>query len=258
MRAVNLIPADQRRAQGAAGKSGGGVYGLLGVLALVVVALAASTIMSRHVADREAQADRLEAQAQAAKAKAGALASYKQFNELVKSRSAQVQALAATRFDWGSSLQQVSRVIPSDVALTQLAATTAPGAGPGGSVSLRSALENPAIELIGCAPSQSRVALLMARLRRLEGVERVSVASSGKTEQTASAPAESGVSEDSGAQGCQTSDQVPQFQIVVFFGAEQAVTATTGATPGTVKAAVETLNGANPTTTTPAPATPGS
>jgi Tfp pilus assembly protein PilN len=251
VRAVNLIPADQRRASGSAGKSGGGVYVLLGGLALVVVCLAALTITNRQVADRTAQADRLEARAQAAQAKAGALGSYKQFSDLVKARSASVHTLTATRFDWGASLEQVSRVIPSDVSLTQLVATVAPNQGAGGAVSLRSALQNPAIELVGCAPSQSRVALLMARLRRLEGVQRVSVASSGKSEGSPGA-----ASTSSGSGGCQTTDQVPQFQMVVFFGTPQA--GTSSATNG-IQATIDAINGGTAgTTTTPAPAAPGS
>ena len=192
MRAVNLIPADQRRASGGAGKSGGGVYALLGVLALIVACVAALTITSRQVADRTAEADRLDAQAQVAQAKAGNLAAYKTFNDLVKQRTAGVQTLAATRFNWGETLDQVSRVVPSDVSLTQLAASTAPGVGVGGTVSLRTALANPAIELIGCAPSHRRVALLMARLRRIEGVQRVSVANAAKSEGSSGGNASAG------------------------------------------------------------------
>jgi Tfp pilus assembly protein PilN len=254
MRAVNLIPADQRRASGAAGKSGGGVYALLGVLALVVAAVAALTLTNTSVADNQAKADRLEAQAQVAEAKAGNLASYKQFNDLVKTRSAGVQALAATRFDWGATFEQVSRVIPDDVSLTQLVATTAPGQGAAGVVSLRSALQNPAVELVGCAPSQSRVALLMARLRRLEGVQRVSVANSGKSDEGGKAAAGA---EGTTSTGCQISDKVPQFQIVVFFGAPQAAAAQ-GSTTG-IQSTIKALNeGTAGTTTTPAPAAPGS
>jgi Tfp pilus assembly protein PilN len=251
MRAVNLIPADQRRSSGAAGKSGGVVYALLGALALGVVFLAALTITNRQVADRTAEAGRLEAQAQSAQARAGALASYKQFHELVSTRAAGVGALSATRFDWGASLKDVSRVIPRDVSLTQLAATVAPGQGAGGGVALRSALQNPAIELIGCAPSQSRVALLMARLRRLQGVERVSVASSGKAEAATAAGA--------GSTGCQTSDQVPQFQMVVFFGTPHPAQSAAATPASSIKAAIDTVNGGTGgTTTTPAPAAPGS
>ncbi len=179
MKAVNLIPADQRRSSNAAGKSGGAVYVLLGGLAIVVAMVAALTMTKHSIAENTAKADALDAQAQIATAKVGNLAAYKQFNEVVKTRAAGVKTLAATRIDWGETFEQVSRVVPSDVSLTQLVASTAPGQG-GGSVSLRGALSNPAIEIVGCAPSQSRVALLMARLRRLEGVQRVSVASSSK------------------------------------------------------------------------------
>lgn len=255
MKAVNLIPADQLRAAGAAGRSGGGVYMLLGGLALVVAAVAALTLTNRSVADNVAKADRLEAQAQAAQAQAGNLISFKTFNEQVKTRSSAVQALAATRFDWGGTFEQVSRVIPSDVSLTQLSASTAPGQG-GGTVQLRSALQNPAIEIVGCAPSQARVALLMARLRRIEGVQRVTVANSGKSDDKTSDAASSSESTDTST-GCQTTDEVPQFQMVVFFGTPQAVAAPSS--PTGAKGAIQTLNeGTAGTTTTPAPATPGS
>jgi Tfp pilus assembly protein PilN len=253
MRAVNLIPAEQRRASGAAGKSGGAVYALLGALAVGLVFVAVLTISNRQVADEQAKADRLEARAQVAQAKAGSLASYTQFDAVVKTRSASVNALAATRFDWGAKLTQVSRVIPADVSLTQLSASTAPGQGAGGAVSLRSALQNPAIELVGCAPNQARVALLMTRLRRLEGVQRVSVASSDKSEGSAGAASSGG---SAGSGGCQTSDEIPQFQMVAFFGAAQAPASAAAAAAGTTQAAIDTLKGG--TTTTPAPAIPGS
>ena len=249
MKAVNLIPADQRRSSSAAGKSGGAVYVLLGGLAIVVAMVAALTLTNRSIADNTAKADALDAQAQVATAKVGNLAAYKQFNEVVKTRATGVKTLAATRIDWGETFEQVSRVVPADVSLTQLVASTAPGQG-GGSVSLRSALSNPAIEIVGCAPSQSRVALLMARLRRLEGVQRVSVASSGK--QDGSASASKSDSGDSGSGGCQIDDQIPQFQMVVFFGTPQASAAST--TASGIQGAIKTLNeGTAGTTATPAP-----
>ena len=253
MKAVNLIPAEQRRASGAAGKSGGAAYILLGGLAIVVAMVAVLTLTNRSLSDKQASAASLETQAQAATAKAGNLAAYKDFNQLVQTRSVAVKSLAATRIDWGETLEQVSRVIPADVSLTQLVASSGPGLG-GGTVMLRSALTNPAIEIVGCAPSQSRVALLMARLRRLEGVQRVSVASSNKQDQASASQSDSG---DSGSNGCQTTDQVPQFQMVAFFGTPQATTTQAG-TSG-IQGAIKTLNeGTAGTTSTPAPATPGS
>jgi Tfp pilus assembly protein PilN len=248
MRAVNLIPADQRRASGAAGKSGGGVYFLLGGLAVIVACVAALTLTNKQVADKQATADKLEAQAQDSQAKAGSLSSYKSFNALVAQRTTAVESLAATRFDWGTTFTQVSRVIPSDVSLTDMTATIAPGQGASGNVALRSSLQNPAIELTGCAPSQARVALLMARLRRLEGVERVSVASSGKADNgNASSSSESSTD----GPGCQITDEIPQFQMVVFFGTPTATSTAATTTPaGSVKAAIDTINGGTSGTTT--------
>jgi len=253
MKAVNLIPADQRRSSGGAGKSGGAVYVLLGGLAIVVAMVAMLTLTNRSVADKTAEATSLEAQADVATAKVGNLASYQQFNEVVKTRAAGVKTLASTRIDWGRTFEQVSRVVPADVSLTQLVASSAPGQG-GGTVSLRSALANPAIEIVGCAPSQSRVALLMARLRRLEGVQRVSVAASDKQDSSSgAASSQSDGGSGGSAAGCQTDDQVPQFQMVVFFGTPQA--AATESSASGVKGAIQTLNeGTSGTTTT----TPGS
>jgi Tfp pilus assembly protein PilN len=228
MRAVNLIPADERRAAGGAGKSGGAVYVLLAAVALIVAMVAALTMTNRQIADETADADRFEAQASAAQARAGSLATYKQFDQLVVTRSASVRALAATRFDWHTSLEQVSRVVPSDVSLTQLTATVAPGSAAAVIVPLRNALSNPAIELVGCAPSQARVALLMARLRRLEGIQRVTLQTSAKPDGGAS----DGTSSSGGAtpNGCQKTAQTPQFGIVAFFDASRsAATATTAA-----------------------------
>jgi Tfp pilus assembly protein PilN len=249
VKAVNLIPADQRGGANRAGRTGGGVYVALGLLAVVVIAFAALTVTSKHVSDKQAEATRLETQAQAAQAKAGALASYKAFNAVTKTRSESVRTLAATRIDWGKALEQVSEVLPHDVSLTGLAASTLPGAATGGAnVPLRSKLNDPAIEMTGCAPSQARVALLMARLRRLEGVERVSLSSSEKTDDTAGSSA---ATTDSGSAGGSSdgkctagSDQIPEFALVVFLTPVSAATSsgTSGPAAGTAAAAIQTIN----------------
>ena len=94
----------------------------------------------------------------------------------------------------------------------------------------------------------------MARLRRIEGVQRVSVASSDKLDQAASGTSDSA---GDGSNGCQTTAEVPQFQMVVFFGAPQAA-ASQDKRSG-IQGAIQTLNeGTAGTTSTPAPATPGS
>jgi hypothetical protein len=97
------------------------------------------------------------------------------------------------------------------------------------------------------------VALLMARLRRLEGVQRVTVANAAKAEGDA-AGAQSG---EGTSGGCQTTDQVPQFQMVVFFGTPQA--SQSGSAKNGIQSTIDAINaGTAGTTTTPAPAAPGS
>jgi Tfp pilus assembly protein PilN len=252
MRAVNLIPAEQRKGSNAGGKSGGAAYALLGALALAVALFAAHTVTNGKVRDKVAQADAVEAQATAVEAKAGRLASYQQFTKVVQERTATVQGLAAARFDWGRTLEQVSQVVPSDVALTQMQAS-GPGTG-GDLVSARSALSNPAIEMLGCAPSQARVALLMARLRRIEGVQRVALASSEKADGSASSDAAQSSESVDATGGCQTSDQVPQFGLVVFFGTPTAATTAASGSSATQSTAFEALKSTGSSTST----TPGS
>jgi Tfp pilus assembly protein PilN len=277
MKSVNLIPVGERTTTRNIGKSGGAVYALLGVLGIALIAIAALTISSRQVTEREAQAASLEAQAQAAQSQAGAMASYKQFAALATSRTKTIRDLAATRADWGRTLDQVSQVVPADVALSKLG-VTATSATQGAGIALRTALTNPAVELLGCAPSQARVALLMARLRRIDGVVRVSVSTSDKS--TAKATASNGATADSGSTGnadCTGgSDQRPQFQIVAFLSPLPGLATTGAATPTTatqdaIGAAKDTTLGTTtPTTattppaatttptTTPAPAASGS
>ena len=130
MRAVNLIPADQRALRPTPPARAAAPSTSCSALSAIVVAMVAALTLTKHsIAENTAKADALDAQAQIATAKVGNLAAYKQFNEVVKTRAAGVKTLAATRFDWGETFEQVSRVVPSDVSLTQLVASTAPGPG---------------------------------------------------------------------------------------------------------------------------------
>jgi Tfp pilus assembly protein PilN len=271
MKAVNLIPADQRSTARNVGKSGGAVYALLGVLGIAVIGLASFSLSGRQATERQAQATVLEAQAQTALTQAGALASYKEFAALATARSTSVRDLAATREDWGRTLEQMSQVIPSDVSLSTVGLTTSPSTQ-GAGVALRSAMVNPAVELLGCAPSQARVALLMARLRRIDGVVHVSVSTSDKSA-AAAATTQTSDSESQAGDCTGGSDQHPEFQMVAFLdqGKVPTVASTTAlsSTQSAVAVAKDTTLGtttttptpaatATPTATTPAPAASGS
>ena len=117
MKAVNLIPAEERRTPGGSG-SGLGSYILLGVLALVVALSALYTISNRTISDRRHELADVQARAQATSAEAQALQAYTSFTTLRQKRSETVRSLAASRFDWSKALHEVARTIPSNAWLT--------------------------------------------------------------------------------------------------------------------------------------------
>lgn len=198
MRAVNLIPAEQRSgAGGLAGRSGGAAY----ILVAVIAGLAALAVLygtARHeVSSREGEAKTLTAEAAKASAEAEKLAPYTKFVTLRDERVKAVQDLADTRFDWAHSMHELGRVLPTDVSLTSVSGTvggagestaaptaTTPAAGASTAASVTSATPTgavPTFTLSGCTTSQSEVALTMDRLRLMDGVKEVSLQSSSKS-----------------------------------------------------------------------------
>lgn len=264
MRAVNLIPSDQQRgAGGAAGKSGGGAYILLGALALIVVLAASYVVAGKSVTDKKAKLADISQQATAAEAKAASLTSYTKFASIRAKRVETVSQLAASRFDWAHALREVSRVLPENAWLTTLTATTSPSVSVGsGSGALRSTLDVPAIQLQGCTTSQASVAKLIARLRLIDGVQRVSLEDSTKGQESANSVTT--VSDAaSGSGDCRGGHaKYPVFNVDVFFVPNGAAVSTTAGTATTAAATSPvpgstTAPGTTASTTTPASSVTG-
>jgi Tfp pilus assembly protein PilN len=243
MRAVNLLPGDQRRTGGSGG--GYGAYIVLGALAALVIAVGVYVSTSNQVTSNRGKLAQTEQEANSLQQQAAAFKPYKEFATLSQARVQTVSELAKSRFDWERVMRQLARALPGDVWLTSVVGTVKPGvtldgAADSGTGSLRSSLPLPAIELVGCTESQSAVSRVMARLRTLNGVERVSLAASEK-----SAAAGGGATSDSAgasATDCRNGSSVfPQFQMVVFFKAPKvAPDATTGAQGAAAGAPVST------------------
>ncbi len=221
MKAVNLIPRDAakgpRRAgvAGVAGTDGSiGAYVVLAVLAVVAVMGIANALANRQLSDKQAQLALVEREAQSAEAKAASLASETEAIALRKARTDTVGALLKGRFNWSHSLREVARVVPRDVSLTSLVGTVTPDSAVagGGGGTLRAALPVPAIDLIGCAKSHTHVSKLLARLRGIDGVQRVSLASSEKSDAATASDTD-----------CRGTDQMPQFQLTVFYEAPEGI-----------------------------------
>ena len=221
MRAVNLIPAEGSQRAGGAGSGGIGAYVVLAVLAVAVAMAGANALADRAITSKQAELAQAESQAQRAEAKAASLKSYEDAAAQRKARVATINGLLEGRFDWSQSLREVGRAVPQDMSLTSLVGTVTPDTAVegGGTAPLRSALRVPAIDVIGCAKSHGDVAKLQRRLRSIGGVQRVSLASSVKSDAASLNDTD-----------CRATDKMPQFQMTVFYEAPEGIVPAVDAT----------------------------
>jgi Tfp pilus assembly protein PilN len=196
--------------------------------------MAAHTLSGRQIDTKQAELTAVERRLADQQSAAARLEGYEQFAALRERRVQTVASIAGSRFDWSHSLRELSRVTTDEAWLTAVTGTVSPGVslGGGGAGGLRAALPLPALELSGCTVSQDAVARMMSRLRQVDGVERVSLASS---EKAAAGAAGGGPGGD-----CRMgSAKYPQFQMVVFLSAPTPATtpgaASASATPAAAK-----------------------
>jgi Tfp pilus assembly protein PilN len=234
VRPVNLIPKDERRGDRAAMRTGAFSYVLLGGLAVAVLALAVLTLTSKQISDRKTEVAQLQQQEQAAQAKALSLEAFTQFRAAQDKRAGTIVSLAQSRFDWQRVLSEFARVIPSDVWFTNLAGTVDPSVSVtnGPDLQTRDAALGPALEMQGCAASQDAVAGLIANLQEIDGVTRVGLESSERSDEAQGATTASPTTTDSAAVNtdCRTRDFITQFKIVAAFD-EVPTPATASSTP---------------------------
>jgi Tfp pilus assembly protein PilN len=229
MKAVNLIPADERR--GASAGSGLASYIVLAVLALVVAMSAAYTLANRSLHDKRNELASLQERTRAYQDKAQMLDSYTAFSGLRQKRSETVRSLASSRFDWSRTLHEVARTIPANAWLTSMRGTVSPNAAVQGGTNdpLRTSIATPALEIVGCTTSQDQVAAVISSLRRIDGVQHVSLSSSAKTDDsTGNGGGGGGGANDDCRHG---STRFPEFSMTLFFAAPTGTSTTTGSTP---------------------------
>jgi Tfp pilus assembly protein PilN len=261
VRAVNLLPPDLRgasrasaeRVAGPESTGGAGPFVVLGVLAACLAGATGYVLTTNDVKQRQAELADVSVRQQALAGQAAKLKPYADFDALAKARVQTVRDLAGSRFDWEQVLSDLSRAVPSDVTLKSLSgdvSTDTGGAGSGGG-SLRGAIAAPAITLTGCAPGQTQVARLMARLHDVDGVTRVSLSKSDAEKVATTSDADVSPTQARNAAPCGTGKR-PAFEVIAFF--ENV--------PAAVSAAPATASGAAAATPTPTPgatatATPG-
>ena len=216
MRPVNLIPLDQRRGEDAPVRTGPLAYIFIGFLVVVLGAVIATVMLGNSVESKRSEASSLEAQAAESQARVQALSPYVSFQQLRDARVQTVGSLARSRFDWERVIREVTKLIPKGVWLQNMTGTVKPDVAVENSagVSLRAAIPGPALELKGCARSQTDIARLIAAVNDVDGVTRVGATNGTK------AQASSGDSGDAEGAGNSTDScpaSSPAFQLVAAF-----------------------------------------
>ncbi|MHB8241702.1 MAG: hypothetical protein ACYDHN_06895 [Solirubrobacteraceae bacterium] len=245
MRAVNLIPAEQRGGGSVgAGRSGGGAYAVLGLLAGLAILALIYGMAHHQVSSRRAQAAALSTQAQQAQEAASRLAPFTSFIALREERTQAVSQLVNSRFDWAHAFHELGRVLPTQISIssfdgsvgsagtTTTTTTPAAPATPTGSGSTAAASATassvasatppgavPTFTLGGCATSQPAVAVMLERLRLIDGVSEVVLQSSTK--------GSGGSAGAGGGGGCPP--RAASFTVQVNFDPLPAVTAASSA-----------------------------
>lgn len=185
MRAVNLVPEDQRRRRrnstGGANRlsmeSIGPSQIVLAVLVILIALIALHVRADNHLKDQKATLAAAQAQVVTEQAQASRLDVYTSFVQAAQQREDQVRQIAQQRFPWQRTLDQLSHVLPATTSLTSLSATTS---GLASGVSTATSAGVPTFTLAGCAdtPSQTGTATVLRRLRALSGVTSVGFQSS--------------------------------------------------------------------------------
>lgn len=253
MRAVNLLPPDTRGASkasaelgaGPEAKGGAGAFVVLGVLAACVAGAAGYVLAENTIKQRSVDLAQVTASQTALQSQANQLKPYADYDSMAKARVQTVRDLASSRFDWEQALRDLSRAVPADVTLLSLNGDISAASGGSG---IRAAISAPAITITGCAPGQTEVARLMARLRDVDGVSRVSLSKSAATA-VAATTSEGSERAQRNAAPCGVGAK-PAFEVVMFFeGDAEAVAATPATASGAVAATPTPTPSATPTAT---------
>lgn len=178
MKAVNLIPPEQRRgAGGIGGRSGGIVYVVVGTLAVIVALGVVYAFAVKAVAKHKGQLDAVTEQVAQVQQQAAALTPFVEVQSLRDNAAAGVVNLAEGRFNWPLAMQQLVLALPRDVTLTQLNGTASTVAGSSSSTATTTTTTTggSTFSMAGCASSMSEVATIISDLQRVPSVTSVAL-----------------------------------------------------------------------------------
>jgi len=241
VRAVNLIPAEQRRgAGGLAGRTGGIVYVLTGGLAVLVLLGVIYALAVHSVADKKGQLATVTQQVTETQAQAQVLQPYIAVASLGESSTKQVVTLAKSRFDWPNAMRQLALALPSDVTFVSFngSTTDASSVAPGTTAS-STGNGGTSFSISGCASTQHEIAGVLTNLASVPEVTNVSLV------QTVEAKRVKGKGSNSSAEAAQGTCPDVSFQLTLTYSGDytidnsgkpsqaETLSAPTGSTPVT-------------------------
>lgn len=240
MRAVNLVPPEARTRQLSPGKSGGAVYGVVGALVLVLLAVTALAVTGKSKKEAEQELASVQQSTQAYQQLASRFSAFTEAASKTSERIELVRSISEARFDWAGSLRDMARVMPGTAQVVKLEASVRDGVGGSGS-QFRSALPTPAIAMEGCSSSQEAVADLVTRLQAMRRVTNVTMETAKGSDDLSvltdgeivdPTKAAQGGEDDGSATGnggggtanCSFGDSKVEWTIVVFYAAGKSAT----------------------------------
>jgi Tfp pilus assembly protein PilN len=173
MRPINLIPEQERRHDGGAGRTGPLAFIVVGALLFALAGVVALVITSNQVSERESEITSLQARTVAAKQRADRLSAFTSFDEIKEQRVQTITELADNRFDWSRVLHELALVMPRWVILTKITGSSGQIEGESGTSGIGGTIKGPALTVYGCGKSQTRVAQMVTAMKQIDGVTRV-------------------------------------------------------------------------------------
>ncbi len=127
MKAVNLIPGEQRQGAGGisdlTGRSGGAALIVLGVIVGLAVMIAMYGSAHHSISSQDGEVAQIKAETSVVEARTGRLTPYTNFVSMADQRTETVAQLVQARFDWSHALHELGRVLPAGTSLSALHGT---------------------------------------------------------------------------------------------------------------------------------------
>jgi len=173
MKAINLIPAADRRQGIRLTNLSVPTLLLIGVLCAAVVAVASLVVVDSRTENRRAEVVEVHAQTAANQAKLDSLSGDTTLLARLERSSTAAQSLLGSRYNWPALIGGVTTSLPALMAMDTINGQLVPSAGATGSNGATVTETGPSLHLSGCTTSLPRLATAMDHMRGVNGVKSV-------------------------------------------------------------------------------------